>query len=319
MPIYSHNDISGYFRYSFAQFYWVINLGLKKDMVQSMTGFARVEAQGGWGQLTVECRSVNHRYLDLSFKLPESLRSLESALREKGAQALVRGKIECRMYFQKADVVDPKLTLNQPLIDALIDASEQINQKIPHSKPISIGKILSWPQVVMSNDIDNEEIIQPVMEAFQQAVDRLNEARLKEGARTKSTLLLTLEEINKSVDSAKTKAEILSDSYKQTLMARFDSLAVDIDPARVEAELTLLLQRMDVTEELDRLQGHCQEVAQILAKGGRVGRRLDFLMQELNREANTLSSKSQDLGLTNIAVDLKVLIEQMREQIQNIA
>ncbi len=288
-------------------------------MIHSMTGFARVEKRGDWGQLTVECRSVNHRYLDLSFKLPEVLRSLEADLREKGAKALIRGKVECRMYFQNAEEADTKLTLNQPLIDALIDASESINQKIPHSKPISIGKILSWPQVIVSSDIDSDALKTPVLEAFAEVTARLNEARIKEGERTKAILLSTLEEIKASVDKAKVTALDSSETYKNNLMTRFESLNIDIDPARIEAELTLLLQRLDVTEELDRLQGHCQEVQQILAQGGRVGRRLDFLMQELNREANTLSSKSQDLGLTNTAVDLKVLIEQMREQIQNIA
>ncbi len=284
-----------------------------------MTGFSRVTSSGDWGQLTIESRSVNHRYLDLSVKCPELLRPYEQALRALATSILVRGKIEFRINYLPNIEQSSDLVLNHELIASLVRANQVVKEKLPTSKDISVGKILTWPNVVLENNLEGKSVEKPLMTAFSQAIEELNQQRALEGEKIHQLLLASIEQLTELVSRAQTVAKKRTKSYKEQLLARFKELSVEIDPLRVEAELVLLLQKLDVNEELDRLSAHAKEVKDSLVHGGRVGRRLDFLMQELNRESNTLSSKSVDIGLTNVAIELKVLIEQMREQIQNIA
>jgi len=287
-------------------------------MLASMTAFTRIDEQGDFGRVTIELRSVNHRYLDLSFRLPESLRELESDCRELLSKTLIRGKVECKMHFTPSTTVSSDIGVNHELVKGLLSAADEITHHHPNIKPLSLGKLLSWQGVLQMPEVSLDDIKPQILAVFSKAVSQLHQHRLNEGTRIKDGLMKNLSAIVAEVDKAKEKALAMKSTYQDKLLTRFDSLAVDLAKERVEAELALLLQRLDVSEEIDRLSGHCQEVSTILKQSGRAGRRLDFLMQELNREANTLGSKSVDLDLTASVVELKVHIEQMREQIQNL-
>lgn len=287
-------------------------------MLASMTAFTRIDEHGDFGRLTIELRSVNHRYLDLSFRLPESLRELESDFRELLSKTLIRGKVECKMHFTPGSNASSDISVNHDLLKGLMSAADDITHQYPNIKPLSLGKLLSWQGVLQMPEVSLEEMKPQILTAFTKAVSQLQQHRLNEGGRIKDGLLNNLSVIIAEVGKAKEKALAMKSTYQDKLLTRFDSLAVELPKERLEAELALLLQRLDVSEEIDRLSGHCQEVSTILKQSGRAGRRLDFLMQELNREANTLGSKSVDLDLTASVVELKVHIEQMREQIQNL-
>jgi len=287
-------------------------------MIRSMTSFARQPGQYDWGSLVWEIRSVNHRYLEPSFKLPESLRALETQLREKLRKQLSRGKIECalRIHYQGTD--SSKLQINQQLARELISAAESIKQIMDKPAAIDPLEILQWPGVISETEIDSSLIQQQAMELFQTSLEQLIHSREREGYELKQFIEQRLESIETITRTIRTQLPDILAARKQKLLNRLQELKAELNEDRLEQELVILAQKADVDEELDRLQTHVGEVRRVLAQGQACGRRLDFLMQELNREANTLSSKSIVSDTTQASVELKVLIEQMREQIQNI-
>ncbi len=288
-------------------------------MIRSMTAFARQSEQLEWGALVWEIRSVNHRYLEPSFKLPESVRSLESNLREKLRSQLSRGKIECGLRLQiQATGQDANLAINQVLLEQLVSASESLQQKIEQPSPLNPLELLKWPGIVEESQPDSEAIGEQILAAFQTTLNQLLESREREGTVLKQFIEQRLQTIAEITASVRQQLPQILTAQRQKLKDRLDELKTDLDADRLEQEMVILAQKADVDEELDRLDAHVDEVNRVLTKGGACGRRLDFLMQELNREANTLSSKSIVTDTTQAAVELKVLIEQMREQIQNI-
>ena len=287
-------------------------------MLKSMTGFARVDSSGSWGSAVWEIRSVNHRYLDLSFKLPEALRSIETKIREQLSKRFSRGKIECSLRFHAAANSETALQLNQGMVDAILGTEKQIIQHTERHGELSIYELLRWPGVVTTLEADVSHAVEPVIDILLKGLDALESHRANEGEKLVQVIQSKLEGIQQQVAIAQTTSQTSLQQAEDKIKDRFASLEMDLDTQRFEQELAILLQKMDVTEELDRLRLHHDEVSRIISKPGVVGRRLDFLMQELNREANTLASKSCDVRLTNAAVELKVLIEQIREQVQNI-
>lgn len=287
-------------------------------MIHSMTAFARFEQVESFGTLIWELRSVNHRYLEPSFKMPEFARAYEHLLREQLRQGVSRGKIECALRFEKASQDPNAVTINQELLAKLINANQQIAEQLGQSAPEQASTFLAWPGVLSSNDIDKTAMQKAIKQSFAKALEELKEHRAREGEQ----LQLLIEQRLNSIDEITTVVKPLIpqaiERQREKLLNRFEELKLDANQERIEQELVMLAQKIDVDEELDRLQAHLKEVKTTLTKGSPCGRRLDFLMQELNREANTLGSKSILSETSQSSVDLKVAIEQMREQIQNI-
>ncbi|MFA7554592.1 MAG: YicC/YloC family endoribonuclease [Spongiibacteraceae bacterium] len=288
-------------------------------MIRSMTAFARQPTQHDWGTLIWEIRSVNHRYLEPSFKLPEALRRLENPLREQLRNTLSRGKLECALRLQINSGNDNgQFTINQTLLSQVIAAGETIQQQLQQAAAINPMELLQWPGVIASNETDDDVIYHHALTAFQIALQQLIESREREGANLKQFIEQRLDAIADITTTVKQQLPHILQTQRQKLSERLGELKAELNPDRLEQEMVILAQKADVDEELDRLGAHLTEVRRVLNQGGACGRRLDFLMQELNREANTLSSKSIVSDTTQAAVELKVLIEQMREQIQNI-
>ncbi len=287
-------------------------------MIRSMTAFARHQSRGEWGEAIWELRSVNHRYSDVFVRLPESLRALETAVRERAGERIGRGKIECSLRFQAGEQVCAQLSLNKPLADRILLLVQEMGQLAGHSAQPSALDLLRWPGVVEQAEPDLETVHSHVLEAFDGAVRELIENRSREGARIRELLVQRLSALSAQVAEARRRRPGMLEQMRDKWRTRLAELGVDADPGRIEQEMAIAAQRLDVDEELDRLDGHITELYSVLDRDEPVGRRLDFLMQELNREANTLSSKSGDGDTTRIAVEMKVLIEQMREQIQNV-
>jgi len=283
-----------------------------------MTAFSRQQADGEWGSLIWEIRSVNHRYLETSIRLPEAFRGLENSFREKLRMSLNRGKVECQLHFKSPESNGSKLKLNKDLIMLLLQANSEISESIGHKSKISAIDILRWPGVIGDHKLDTEVLDNEARELFDQALDALISARKREGGVLKNLLLKRIGSIQKIINSIRAKMPEIIANQKKNLLDRLKELKAELEPTRLEQEIAMLAQKADIDEELDRLDSHLQEVERIISSSGQKGRRLDFLMQELNREANTLSSKSIAVESTLGAVELKVLIEQMREQIQNI-
>ncbi|WP_432471319.1 YicC/YloC family endoribonuclease [Amphritea sp. HPY] len=286
-------------------------------MTRSMTAFARQELQQTWGSLIWEIRSVNHRYLEPHLRLPESLRDLEGPLREKLRKNLSRGKVECTLRFV-AEAQSQTLTVNEGFTKELVAAAQQVSALLPESKPLDSLEVLRWPGVLQDTKLDMDAVKKSALELFQNALDELIENRGREGVELASLIDQRLDAISEIVVDVRTKLPGILQAQRDNLKARLEELKDDLDEGRLEQEMVILAQKADVDEEMDRLNTHVLEVKRVLKQKGPVGRRLDFLMQELNREANTLSSKSIVSDTTQSAVELKVLIEQMREQIQNI-
>jgi len=288
-------------------------------MIRSMTGFARRERQGPWGTLTCELRSVNHRYLELSLRLPEDLRGLENDARQLISGALRRGKVDAGVYLRGAPAGSGALELNRALIEQLIAGAGEV-------KAIAGGgagtldplDVLRWPGVIRDVERDVTPIATGAMELLRDTVADLNEARAREGARIRDMLAQRCEALRESVTTVRARLPEVAARIRARVLERVAQLGTTVDSERLEQEIALLAYKMDVEEELDRLGSHLTETLQVLDSKEPAGRRLDFLMQEFNREANTLSSKSQDTETTRAAVDMKVLIEQMREQVQNV-
>lgn len=287
-------------------------------MMLSMTAFSRQQLEQEWGSLTWEIRSVNHRYLETSVRLPEPFRGLENSIREAVRKKLSRGKVECQLRFQANDTVQADLNLNHGLIRKLIQANTDIEQITGTSNSLSSMEILRWPGVIQDQSNEGDDIEEQALVLFTAALDDLIATRKREGAELKGFLTKRIESIRQIVASVSAMMPDIIKRQQQNIIARVEDLNVELEPARLEQEIALLAQKADVDEELDRLSSHLNEVERVIGTKGQKGRRLDFLMQELNREANTLSSKSVVTDTTLGAVELKVLIEQMREQIQNV-
>ncbi len=287
-------------------------------MIRSMTAFARESVATNQGLLTIELRSVNHRYLDCTFKLPDALRPLEPKLRERANKTLARGKVDCLVRLQANPEQAAELNINLEQLDALLEASATIAEKLPHSQLLSPLDILQFPGICRSGAISDEEILSAGETVFASAVESLSENRQREGEKLATMVSERIDQVEREVVATRVLIPELMLRQRQRILGRIADLEIEVDDNRLEQELVHLAQKADVDEELDRLDAHITEVRRTLDKGGPCGRRLDFLMQELNREANTLSSKSISSSTTQNAVGLKVLIEQMREQIQNI-
>ena len=286
-------------------------------MIYSMTAFARLEVKKDWGDAVWEIRSVNQRYLENFFRLPEQFRGLENTLREKLRQSLTRGKIECSLRIETKKQTNAELNLNKELANQVIQSLQWIKSQAGEGE-INLTDVLRYPGVVEAQEQDLDEISQDLLTAFDDLLTDFIAMRGREGEKLNDIIQQRLDAITVEADKVRSQMPAVLQWQRERLLQRFEDAQVNLDPQRVEQEMILLAQRVDVAEELDRLQMHVKETTNILKKGGAVGRKLDFMMQELNRESNTLASKSINADITASAVELKVLIEQMREQIQNL-
>jgi uncharacterized protein (TIGR00255 family) len=286
-------------------------------MIASMTGFARRELAGSWGTLTCELRSVNHRYLEPGFRLPEELRPLESDLRQLLGKNFKRGKIDCTMHLRGAQAGERELRIDAAALGRVAEAIRQVLAELPKAS-VDAVEVLGWPGVVETASPDSEALLGAGRTLFQQTLDDLGAMRLREGKRLGELIEQRCAGLVTLVAQVRGRLPEIQARVRTRLHERVAELLASVDRDRIEQELVMQLQRLDVAEELDRLTGHIEETRRVMAGSEAAGRRLDFLMQELNREANTLASKSQDLDTTRITVDMKVLIEQMREQVQNV-
>lgn len=287
-------------------------------MVYSMTAFSRCELSTDRGNLAWEMRSVNHRYLEPSLRLPEAFRDLEGPLRERLRKQLARGKVECTLRFNPVSATDARLSLNQPLIDQLVAATQQLSLNLVNPAPVNPLELLAWPGVLSSAETDDSGLIEQARQLFERALKELKDQRAREGAELGKLIEERLDAIAERVATLREMMPQLLVAHRQKLIDRIADTGLEVDAQRIEQEIVMLAQKIDVAEELDRLDTHVIETRRVLAGGEAMGRRLDFLMQEFNREANTLGSKAIDTRSTQAAVDLKVYIEQMREQVQNI-
>lgn len=286
-------------------------------MIYSMTAFAHQECNAEWGRAVWELRSVNQRFLETTFRLPEQFRHLEPSLRERLRSTLTRGKVECSLRVELNSHNQNGLNLNQEYAEQVINSLKWLQQTAKEGQ-INLVDVLRFPGVVEAKQQDLDEISQALLSTFETLLTDFIAMRAREGANLQGLIEQRLESIQQETDKVQAQLPSILQWQKERMLARFEEINLQFDPLRLEQELVLLAQRMDVAEELDRLGLHVKETRKILKNGGAVGRKLDFMMQELNREANTLASKSINTEVTNSAVELKVLIEQMREQIQNL-
>ncbi len=287
-------------------------------MISSMTGFASASREFPGGVLSLELRAVNHRYLDVQMRLPEELRVIEAQLRELISSKVTRGKVECRAGLNQAEGEAPTLELNRDTLTRLLGVADEIASLAPGMKGLSVGELMRWPGVLKSNELAPEVLHQLCMETLGKVLGDFNASRQREGEKLRDLLLERVAGMETIVAGIRPRLPVILDAYMQKLSARLADALGNVDDDRIKQEFALFAQKIDVDEELSRLTTHLTEVKRILKQGGQAGKRLDFLMQELNREANTLGSKSVSTETTQASVELKVLIEQMREQIQNI-
>ncbi|MFM2477160.1 YicC/YloC family endoribonuclease [Celerinatantimonas sp. MCCC 1A17872] len=285
-------------------------------MIHSMTGYARREVTGDWGSATWEIRSVNQRYLETYWRMPENFRGLEPQLRDKIRKQLQRGKVENNLRFEPGQSQNDELTLNQDLAKKIIQNAEWVQQQA--GGQINPLDILRWPGVMETPEQDVDAISQELLNLWQATLTDFIASRASEGEKIQAMIEARLDAITEQATFVRSRLPQIIEWQRDKLRTRLTEVAEELDENRLEQEIVLLAQKLDVAEELDRLDAHVTETHNILKKGGTCGRRLDFMMQEFNREANTLASKSIDADITKAAVELKVLIEQMREQIQNI-
>ena len=296
--------------------------------VQSMTGYASLTQQLGTTTLSAELRSINSRFLDLTFKLPDELRVVEPALREHITATFARGKIECRIAIGRTGAGDRQAALDDGLLARLIELAGRVQSQAPSAAALSVADLMRWPGVLRDEVDDQSVASESIVALTHSGAEQLAASRAREGARLVLSLIERLDAIDLIVARLQPKvpqliqahAERLTERLRAALLSAIDGVAVPFDEmlARVRQEVTLYALRIDVAEELVRLAAHSTEMRRVLQGGGNVGKRLDFLMQEFNREANTLGSKGLDLDVSGAAVELKLLIEQMREQIQNL-
>lgn len=287
-------------------------------MPHSMTAFARNQIQESWGTLICEIRSVNHRYLELQFRMPSSLRDCESQMRDIFRAELKRGKIECnfQLLTEAAELED--LKINNAVLEQVIVAAERVSTQLKNPEKTSALELLRWPGVLDQNNLDETIIQQAALKLLQTTLSEFMAARDREGQELTRFIEKRLAVITEQAKLVSALMPDLLTAQRQRIQQKFAELQLQLDPERLEQEMVLYVYRSDVNEELDRLSAHITEFTRALKTKDAVGRRLDFLTQELNREANTLSSKSIDTRMTQAAVEMKVAIEQIREQIQNI-
>ncbi|CAD6877184.1 Protein YicC [Methylomonas albis] len=286
-------------------------------MIRSMTAFADGEISADNLTILCELRSVNHRYSDVSVKLPERLRFAEADARRLIADKLKRGKIECALSYKK-QASENSLNVNREIIEKLLSATAGIEALMSNPQPFSALEVLAFPGVQQETETDKEALRERIVQLLSQTLEKMLETRAREGAQLAQLLEDRCQKVNLLVEAAHKRMPEVLHNLRSKLTARVLEMVAEPNFDRLEQELVLLAQKLDVAEELDRLETHVAEVLRTLKQPEPTGRRLDFLMQEMNREANTLGSKSADREMTQISIDLKVLIEQMREQIQNI-
>ena len=287
-------------------------------MIRSMTAFARAEHQDERGELVWELRSVNHRYLEIHPRLPEELRGLETGVRERIGACIGRGKVEAVLSHRPTAGVAEEIQVNETFLDQLLESMRRVRNKLPDAPQPDLLRVLAWPGTLLTVHPDLTPVQEQAMTLLEEALDRLVAMRETEGRRLAEMIERRCEALHEQVEQARRRMPEVIAALRERLRNRLEEVSGSLDQERLEQEMVLLAQRLDVDEELDRLNMHLKAVREVLQRDEPVGRRLDFLMQELNREANTLGSKSADAETTAISVEMKVLIEQMREQIQNI-
>lgn len=287
-------------------------------MIRSMTGYARVESSGAWGRMSWELRAVNHRYLDIQLKIPEEFRALEGELRQLAGTRIARGKIECGLRYLREAAPGDRIELNLPRLAQLRAAMDQVAHEIGATAVPDPMRVLAFPGVLDEQPVDFAPMLAQARQLFEAAVADFTQTREREGQRLLQFILERCDAIATLTEQVRQRFPQVREQWLARVRARCAELGIEVEPQRLAQEIALSSQRLDVEEEMSRLLSHLEEVRQALARGESVGRRLDFLMQELNREANTLSSKSQDAEMTRCAVEMKVAIEQIREQVQNI-
>jgi len=287
-------------------------------MIVSMTGFAAATQEMPYGSFNLEIRSVNNRYLDIQLRLPDDFRKLEPAMRELLTKQLSRGKVECRLNFSPSANTENSQQLDQALLEKLLQLEQTVKARHPVAPSLTVAEILKWPGMLGSDMTPGEESDEIGMTLLQTALNELKAARIREGDKLKSVLLERIRQMRQLLQSASPRIPVLIAAFEEKLRTRLEEILGTQEDERIHQEITLFASKIDVDEELSRLQAHLDEVERIINKGGAVGKQLDFMMQELHREANTIGSKSVDLEITRISMELKVIIEQMREQVQNI-
>ena len=287
-------------------------------MIVSMTGYAAATQEMPYGSFNLEIRSVNNRYLDIQFRLPDDFRKLEPVMRELLTKQLSRGKVECRLNFSPSANTENSQQLDHTLLDKLLQLEQTVKTRHPAALSLTVAEILKWPGMLGSDVAPGEESDEIGMTLLQTALNDLKAARIREGDKLKSVLLERIRQMRQLLQSAAPRIPALIAAFEEKLRTRLEEILGTQENERIHQEITLFASKIDVDEELSRLQAHIDEVERIINKGGAVGKQLDFMMQELHREANTIGSKSVDLEITRISMELKVIIEQMREQVQNI-
>lgn len=285
-------------------------------MIKSMTAFAKKQVQKDFGTINWEIRSLNNRYLDLNFRLPEFFREHETKLRSLISRYLVRGKVDCSLWYQPSGTTN-KLQLNQDLLNQLLPVVQQIQQAVPNNY-VNVTDLMRWPSILHSAEEPTEEIISDILMVFENALIEMNNTRLREGEKLKTLIENRIEKILHELTKLRSLVPVALQAQRDRLLTKIAEIKISVDNNRLEQELLLLAQKIDIAEEIDRLKIHLDETKRVMANDPAPGKRLDFLMQELNREANTIASKSTLSAIIQISTELKVLIEQMREQIQNI-
>ena len=287
-------------------------------MIASMTGFAAAALETPQGSLAVELKTVNHRYLEFQTRVPEEIRPLEPAMREAVAARLTRGKVDCRVTFTPATAAQRTLVPDGTALSALGDASRRVLERFPEARPLSVAEVLHWPGVLAEATLSPDRVREDLMRILDRALGELDQTRRREGAKLEQVLRERLARMSELVTEARPLVPGAVKAYQEKLAAKIAEAAASPSDERVHQEIVLYAARIDVDEEIARLGTHISEFLRVMDRGGACGKRLDFLCQELNREANTLGSKSVASEMTRISVELKVLIEQMREQVQNI-
>ena len=287
-------------------------------MIASMTGFAAAAQESAHGSLAVELKTVNHRYLEFQTRIPEELRPLEPAMREAVGNKLTRGKVDCRVTFTPVSTAARSLVPDAEALASLRAASQRVLERFPEARAMSISEILHWPGVLADESLSAEKLKEQVLGLLERAIADLNASRVREGGKLDTVLRERLDKMTELVREAGPLIPAAMRAFQDKLAAKLAEAGASPSDERVHQEIVLYAARIDVDEELSRLTTHVAEFRRVLDRGGACGKRLDFLCQELNREANTLGSKSVGNDMTRISVELKVLIEQMREQVQNI-
>ena len=287
-------------------------------MIYSMTGYAIATKESSQGTLSLELRSVNHRYLDIQFRLPDKFRALEPSMRELITSKLNRGKVDCYMSFNQLSGNEGMQRINTELLQRLLELNQTVKTALPDAQSLSAADILRWPNILKTEILPTDDLCNLCKELLQNALDELTAARAREGEKLKIILLERLASMRQLTAAAAPLIPALVTAFQEKITAKLKDAIINSGDDRIRQELVLFASKIDIDEEISRLETHFEEVERVLVKGGVVGKRLDFLMQELNREANTIGSKSVDSDLSKISMELKILIEQMREQVQNI-